>query len=79
MLVISQRNAIIRDGENVYTLKRDVMDPNVPAWVLEQFLFKALLADGLISVSDSTSDKEVEKAVAAAEVKKTTKKAKKKE
>lgn len=52
---------------------------DVPAWVQKTDLFKGMVHDGLIVVSESTSDKQVVKAIEKAEiVEKAAKKAKKK-
>lgn len=72
MFVLPRANILFRaeDGTSIM-LRRDQMC-TVPAWVSDSAYFKALVKDGKVLVTESTSDK----AVIAAE-KKVTKRAKK--
>lgn len=77
MFIISKRNIIFRDGDAKIFVQKDFMG-NVPEWVCKTPLFKAMVHDGLIIVSESTKDAAVTKAVEKAEkVEKAAKKAKK--
>lgn len=72
MFVLARANVLFRaDDGTSFRIYRDQMG-TVPAWVSDSAYFKALVKDGKILVTESTSDK----AIAAAE-KKAEKKAKK--
>lgn len=68
MVVISKRNVIFHGvaGVEPYALKRGDITV-VPSWVSNTQLFKDLVSDGLIAVSDSHSDNVIETKVAIAD------------
>lgn len=71
MLVASNINALFRDNGKNYLLKRGVLTSDCPSWVTESDFFRALVRDGHIAVTDSTSDAVVQKAVEEAAKKET--------
>ncbi len=74
MVIVSSKNVLFRNsGPEKYLLKKNEFRTDVPAWVRESWYFKALVNDGSISISDSTSDPVVEVAMEKAEVKATAK------
>ena len=65
MFIASKRNISIPsdDGTMSHFIPRDYVGP-VPDWVAKTAYFAELVADGKISVSKSTQDKDVQDAVA---------------
>ena len=63
MIILSKRNVIIPsdDGKVKRFIPKDYVG-KVEAWVTKTEYFKALVGDGKIVVSDTTKDKDVEKA-----------------
>ena len=68
MFVMSNRNVVIPspDGKASVRLHRGQM-ATVPDWAPKTAYFKALVADGKLVVSDSSKDRDQEKARKAAE------------
>ena len=67
MLVLSRGNFLIRANDGTSCLiKKDVL-ANIPDWVATQPFFQALCREGRIVVTETTKDKDVEKAVAVAD------------
>lgn len=68
VFVMSNRNVVIPspDGKTSVRLSRGQMGP-VPDWAPGTAYFKALAADGKLIVSESKSDRELEKGRKAAE------------
>ena len=64
MFVMSNRNIIIpsADGMNAYNLPKGYIG-RVPEWVTKTEYFKALVADGKVTVTQTAKDRDVEKAV----------------
>ncbi len=77
MLVIARGNFLFRDNGENYLLKGGVLT-SVPDWVTKSAFFGALVQEGRIAISDSTSDKKVVKAIEEAEVKEAVAKEQKK-
>lgn len=78
MTVIARGNFLFRgpNDEN-FLLKGGVLTSELPAWVTKSAFFGALVQEGRIAISDSTSDKKVVKAIEDAVVKEEVAKAEK--
>lgn len=80
MFVISHRNIIVPsvDGRMAFNLPKGYIG-SVPQWVESTAYFKALLADGKVSVSMTAKDKELETATETAKASEKKARAKHKE
>lgn len=63
MFVLSKRNVILPspDGSKKVTVKRDFVG-EIPDWAAETDYFRALVADGKISVPKTKKDKDTQEA-----------------
>lgn len=70
MTVIARGNFLFRgpNDEN-FLLKGGVLTSDLPTWVTKSAFFGALVQEGRIAISDSTSDKKVVKAIEDAAIK----------
>ncbi len=69
MWVISKRNVFFKnEADEVFGMPKEYMG-DVPEWVTKTDFFKALVRDGLVIVTETTKDKEIQAKAEVAEKK----------